>query len=208
MIDKTIQPTEGHFKIEQLDKSGNVIDTFEDKNMIMKQSRRTVAHSTAGHTAYDTYINKFVLGTKGHVQGNILEPRDFDYDIDYLFSQTENGYFYPITFDPLTINASTGKLNVLDEGYDSNDTPTVNSDIYMHLLDNQSTIEYRIEIPLDNANGSNGITAYTEAGLFTKEEEDLTDNPKKLGRIFAMRTFPAKIKEDAVTFRITWKIIF
>jgi hypothetical protein len=208
MIDKTIQPTEGHFKLEQLDKYGNVLDVFEHKNMIMKQSRRTVAHSTAGHTAYDTYINKFVLGTKGHVQGNILEPRDFDYDKNYLFSQEEGAYYYPITFDPTTINASTGKMDVVDEGYDSNDIPTVKSDVYLNLLDDQSTLEYFIYIPLDNANGSNGITAYTEAALFTIEEEDLTANPKKLGRIFAMRTFPAKIKENAVTFRITWKIIF
>jgi hypothetical protein len=208
MTDNIRKPVEGHFRLEIIDKTGKILEVVDEQNMIMKQSRRTVAHSTAGHTNYDTYINKFVLGTRGHVQGNILEPKDFDYDRNLLFSQEEGAYYYPITFDPGNRNASTGECVVVDEGYEVASNPAEFSKVYLRLLDDESTLEYTIEIPLANANGSSGITAYTEAALFTIEDEDLTTSPKKLGRIFAMRTFPAKIKEDEVKFRIIWKIIF
>ena len=78
----------------------------------------------------------------------------------------------------------------------------------MRIVDN-STIQYIINITNANANGptsGSGAIAWTEAGLFSSEGVNDTNGTN--GKIFAMRTFPAKIKENTTNFKITWKVVF
>lgn len=73
-----------------------------------------------------------------------------------------------------------------------------------NILD-QSIVEFKFSIPKDQANGqhtpldtgySSNISLFTEAGLYVN------------GRIFSMKTFPAKIKDDTTEVVVTWRIIF
>jgi len=219
--DKMNKPTEGYFKLECLDKNGNVIDSFEDKNMIMFNSKPSVANSTIGFFPPVDFINKIVLGDRGHEvgTGNLLIGRDFGYQRELLFAEEELGNTYVIVFNPLT-RAGDGSISEIR--YEAYHTGNSQKDVVLQnkakvnaKIINISTIEYQIEIDPSNANGANGVQPWTEAALFTKRGESSeywdgtapVGTPKN-GKIFAMRTFPAKIKEPTTTFRITWRIIF
>lgn len=219
--DKTNKPAEGYFKLECLDKDGNVIDSFEQKNMIMFNSKPTVAYSTIGMYPDVDFINKIVLGDRGHEvgSGNLLIGRDFGYQRTELFAEEENGNTYVIVFNPLTRGGDGTISDIRYEAFhEGSSTKTVvlqNKAKVSAKIINTSTIEYQIEIDASNANGPNGVQPWTEAALYTKREESSEyengQSPAgkaKNGKIFAMRTFPAKIKEPTTTFKITWRIIF
>ena len=223
--DHAKSPVEGYFKIEVFDKDGNVIDEFEQQNTIMLNSKNTMQYAMAGRTATDLsdpanpvempiMINTFMLGTKGHQGTNILIPRNFDYTMDKMFSFTENGKVFPITFDK--------DGTVIDEGYDPtlpNSRNNGNTTIRISLLTNNENkiIEYVINIDEQNGNDNGGPIAYTEAALHANLNQnipglgDAPGNPltvNNYGEIWAMRTFPAKIKDSISSFKITWRIIF
>jgi len=219
--DKVNKPTEGYFKLECLDSEGNIIDTFEDKNMIMFNSKPSVANSTIGFFPPVDFINKIVLGDRGHEvgTGNLLIGRDFGYQREKLFAEEELGNTYVIVFNPLT-RAGDGSISEIR--YEAYHTGNSQKDVVLQnkakvsaKIINVSTIEYQIEIDPSNANGPQGVQVWTEAALFTKRGESPeywnqtapVGTPKN-GKIFSMRTFPAKIKEPTTTFRITWRIIF
>lgn len=204
MVDNSKKPTEGFFKIEQFDKNNVLIDSWEDQNMIMRDSKRTVAYLTAGRypdTVADMYIDTFVLGNKGSVNGDLLTPKTFSFERTNLFAEQEGGVVYPVTWNPPSAD-SAGLVDVLSEGSPS--LPSVTNDTVVHMnIEDESTIVYVIDISNANANGTNdGAIAWTEAGLYSAEAFG------NYGKLFAMRTFPAKIKENTTNFRITWKIVF
>jgi len=63
----------GHFKIEMLDKNRQVIDVYEDPNLIMTLARTTMSEI---FTNLNTgFVNKFVIGTNGHIGTNLLTPK-------------------------------------------------------------------------------------------------------------------------------------
>ena len=218
--DKTRKPIEGYFILKQFDKNGNLIDTYEDNNKIMVDSKKVMRDAMRGLVANpeptvqpNIHINTFVLGTQGH-QDNLLVPKNFTYDEPDLFCvQALNGKAYPITFD------STG--NIIDEGYDE-DLPGSRVEASSVTINNASevdneAIEYIFKIPITNANDNGQPIAYTEAALYTNLNQiipNLGANPgdpltiTDYGDLFAMRTFAAKIKDNATSFEITWRIIF
>jgi len=65
---------QGHFKIESLDSQKNILDVYEDNNMIMVDARTTMSELFA-NLATNTFINRFALGTMGHVETNQLAPK-------------------------------------------------------------------------------------------------------------------------------------
>jgi len=203
MTDNSMKPTEGFFKIEQFE-NGKLIDVFEDHNLIMRDSKRTVAYLTSG--AYpdgisDMFINTFALGTGGTVDGDLLTPKSFDYERPNMFSEAEGKPTYPITWNPKTAD-SGGNVTVTSEGSAQIPSITNNSAVSINI-ENDSTIVYVINISNANANGAgDGAIAWTEASLYNAEAYG------NYGRNFAMRTFSAKIKENTTNFRITWKIVF
>jgi hypothetical protein len=214
------EPIEGYFKIQQLDKDRNVIDTYEDHNKIMIDSKKVMRNAMKGMVtttepviAQNIHINTFVLGTQGH-DGNLLLPKTFQYDRSDLFSiEATNGKVYPITFD---VNGT-----IIDEGYDQ-DLPNAKiEDSKVTIKDiseiNNEAIEYTFEIPVENANDAGAAIAYTEAAMYTNQNQIIPGiggtpgNPINVvdyGDLFAMRTFPAKIKDATTSFLITWRIIF
>lgn len=199
----------GVFSIKSFDKDGNVIDDYEEKNLIMDEARRNMAQLIGGVTAAgDTdgrHIDSFVLGTKGHNGTNILDyiavgDAGFTSARTSLFSEVgATDINYKIGFN------SVGGLNVTDsnatgrhyKGTSAQDTDAVKN--IVKRVVNDRTVTYTITVPATNANSgdiANPVVAYTEAALYAGSE------------MFSMKTFPARVKEDTVKFEINWSIIF
>ena len=65
--------------------------------------------------------------------------------------------------------------------------------------DNNKTITYTFEIPTSEGNNqdtSKRQSFFNEAGLYINN------------RLFAMKCFPAKLKDESTSFKIIWKILF
>ena len=184
---KTIR---GHITVECINKGGEVIDRFENKNLIMDSARVAMAGIAAG-VSTATPINAFSIGTEGHVTGDFLTPKQevdgFVSSRTNLFSSELNSYNYTISFEPP--GTTSGVCSVLSE-------PDSGSTVHINMVN--SEVEYTITIPEQSANSGNqnNISVFTEAALFAG------------GNIFSMKCFPAKIKEPTVSLRIIWKIIF
>lgn len=179
----------GHLIVECLDKDKNVIDRFENHNLIMDAARVAMAQMTAGLNN-SSEIDKFVLGTKGHVGTDYLtvktEAEGFVGSRTELFSEELNSYFYEISFD--VPGSANGVCTVLSET--DNTTPSLVSISYA-----DKTIEYTFEIYEENGNGT-GVNVFTEAALYAGSN------------IFSMKCFPGKIKDNTVSLKIVWKIMF
>jgi hypothetical protein len=176
----------GHFKLECLDKNNNIIDGYEEDNLIMDSARFNMAAIIAGISA-GTHINKFVLGTEGY-NGSLIVPKDattgFVSTRANLFSEADSAFTYPIQFAP--VDAMDANATIV---YEADTGSIVNVSIV------NSTITYFITIPIAAANGT-GTVAYTEAALYAGSN------------IFSMKTFGAKVKDNSVQLRITWSISF
>lgn len=189
----------GYIKIESLDKNGKVIDTYEHHNLIVNGARNTFAKLLAGITTQPT-INCFRMGTKGHVDTDILTPKDsttgFDVTRQDLFSGSDAGdknvTFNELKFTPSGNLQQTAAINVTD-GADN--LSTVNIQVTGLEL-NEPTVTYTFNVAMSAFNGLNNGMVYTECGLFA---DDL---------LMAMRCFPGRVKDSTVSLRITWNIIF
>lgn len=187
MVDSYKRPLSGHIVVECLDKNGEVVDKFENHNLIMESARKAMSSIACGLGTSEP-INKFVLGTKGHIAGDYLvakgELDGFVSSRTELFSEEYSEFFYPIEFqNPGTPNGLCTILSELDTG----------SNITLEYLNND--VKYIIEIPEAAANGT-GITVYTEAALYAGNS------------IFSMKCFPGKIKDNTVALRVIWTIKF
>lgn len=217
----------GVFSFKSLDADGKVLDEYTEKNLIMDEARTNMAQLVGGVTTsgdvLGSSINKFTLGTLGHMVGeNILvhhevgaiDPskpttdKTFHSGRTNLFSEeTSNGTYYEIPF------VATGAADVYGgvSAGSTNPATTVGGTLRQGGASyadtgNQvrrqvvgSTVTYTVTIPATNANSKNPgspVIAYTEAALYAG------------GEIFSMKTFPARVKEDTVKFEITWSIIF
>jgi len=191
MTDK-VKKTTGYFKIEAI-KDGKVIDTYEKHNLIMDDARLTFAKFLA-NINNTPVIDRFVLGTKGHIGaedsdgGDLLTPKNestgFTSDRDMLFSEATgtNGVDYEdIQF---TVSGVSGDEVVADDTLS-----TVKCTV------DGSNVIYEINIDNAACNGT-GTMAFTECAFYTGSS------------IFSMRTFKGKIKDDTVALRITWRIMF
>lgn len=187
MKDLYKKPIFGHIIVECSDKNGTVVDRFEKHNLIMDTARVAVSSLACGLSTAEP-INKFVLGTDGHIPGDFLTPKGeaqgFISSRTQLFSEETSGFTYPIDFtNPGT---ASGSCTI-------NSEPDSGSTITMSYVGND--VEYTITVPELAGNGT-GISVFTEAALYAG------------GNIFSMKTFPAKIKDDSVSLKIIWKILF
>jgi hypothetical protein len=177
----------GYFKIECIDKNGNVVDTFEQKNLIMDKARETFANMLAGISGTPV-IDRFVLGTEGHITGDLLSPKTevngFTSDRSMLFSEATGSE--GINFESLyfTVTGTSTDEVVCDDNLSTVKTSVAGTDVI-----------YEINVHNDSANAT-GTAAFTECAFYCGSE------------IFSMRTFKGKIKDDSVSLRITWKILF
>ena len=189
----------GHFKIEVLDKNGKVIDTTENHNIIMNKARCSFSQLLAG-IAGQNVINRFVLGTAGHVDDNVLIPKAEVHGLNAnrvnLFCGTEastkGNTWNELTFTPSASITNTKAVDVIDGASNSSTVDIIVSGCEQ----GEPSVTYIFNISQDAFNGTKDGVVYTEAGLFIDSN------------IFAMKTFKGKIKEKSVSLRITWQIIF
>ena len=123
----------------------------------------------------------------------------FDPERSSMFSQESGEYNYGIEFDPtggkvVTREALAGTLysGSVERSTDE-PTNTIRREI-TGLRENE--VKYTITIETPNGNVPGQAVPYTEAALYAGEN------------LFAMKTFPARVKENTVKFVITWSIIF
>lgn len=201
----------GVFNIKSFDKDNNVIDEYTDSNLIVYTARAVMAGNIGDYLTpvAITPINSFVLGTRGHRAENILDTvlvgetqpglGLFNPERSSLFSEESNEYNYKITFNPQGDKVVT-RANL--PGTLRKGTTTVTTDSSTNTVVREMTgirnneIRYTITIETPNANVPGQATPYTEAALYAGEN------------LFAMKTFPARVKENTVKFIITWSIIF
>lgn len=74
IADYTRPILEGHFRIECLDKHSNVIDSFEDHNMIMSSARQTMSEIFS-NLAEATYATKFIIGNLGCKDSSLFSAK-------------------------------------------------------------------------------------------------------------------------------------
>jgi len=184
-----------------LEKPDGSIEKYEEKNLIMDLARSTMSQLIGGYLPTKP-INKFVLGTLGHVGDNILEYKrtgedGFDTTRIKTFSEDDNSaQYFTLTFNPESDNFTK---TVEGNGYMRGQDPT-NDGVSCNITRTISgrTVTFTFEIPPEAANNpsGDGVIAYTEAALYSNEN------------IFSMKTFPARVKEPSVSMKIIWSIIF
>ena len=188
-------PTRGEFRIEALDKNGNVVDFFEDHNLITLAARIEFAKHVGGMASFST-VNKFKLGNMGHQGEDVLIPKDettgFNDLRTQLFAEEFGGEVHEVTFIPSGSSVLKAATDVKDG---SNNNSTVDIEL-LGVEEGEPRVRYTINIAQDAFNGDNSGIIFTEAGLFSD------DTP------IALRCFRGKIKEDSVAFRIIWTLFF
>lgn len=209
MILKDNINVQGYFAVKIFKKDGT-IETYEDKNLIMDTARSNMAQLIGGHTS-GTEINQFVLGNKGHNGTDILDYKKvgansefissrvelFSQDPAYVAANSKDSFAYEIPFN--VVGATDTVVDAAAIGNIAGGTGNALVDtceVTRVVVDRTCT--YTIVIPdtAGNPVGEGEVVAYTEAALYAGD------------KIFSMKTFPARVKEDTVKFEITWSIIF
>ena len=240
---------EGHFHLDCLDKNDNVIDSFDDHNIIVTTARQSMAEIFFKSDC--KYAHKLVIGTRGCKEISNFRAKD---ELDgvvkertRIFSETDGNiysqgttlehvnkgdifainigdgvYYYEAdnSYEYLTLDEESLKnckftetapyyyslsfaLNGIDSGIYDNLCTSGNNDIVRAEQKDTSVIFY---FYIDTENGNKQYndkeiydiptTLFNEAGLYVND------------RLFAMRTFPSKIKDESVKLRIIWTITF
>jgi len=133
-------------------------------------------------------INRIVLGNMGHVGSDTLAPKKaadgFVSGRTMLFSEELGAEGVNYNSLDFTVSGTSGSTVIASDG-----ASTVKTTV------NGTEVDYVIDIDSNSMNGS-GIMVYTECAFYTGSD------------IFSMRTFKGKVKDDTVSLRITWKILF
>ena len=195
----------GEFTIDVI-KDDKIIDSFTDNNLVVDGSRAILASLISGINN-PVSINKLSLGTLGHNEDfDKFTPKEvngeyrvggthikFDETVDKLFCQEVDQTTLDYTFLP----PGNSEINVTLPGIISlneTDLETNNSSVSISCTCNSVIYKFEIEQGVGHGMDDSAVTAYTEAGLFS-------DNI-----LFCIKTFPAKVKDNATKFVITWKI--
>lgn len=113
---KDLLKFKGHFKIKAIDANNNVIDEWEEDNLIMEGARTSMSEIFA-NLGSDKFMNKFSLGTLGHVSGSEITPKTanegFVKERDRMFSESVDaidGTFITVLMN--SVIKYTGTANV------------------------------------------------------------------------------------------------
>lgn len=207
----------GHFSIQMLNKAGEVIDSYEDNNLVVNDARAAMSALLSGKKD-SVGITTLVLGTKGHNEkdNNILIPKPvgqdgYDENRTQLFSEEQGTpFFYTIKWDPKAlkdagdsaVEFTADTVEFVAKGQRKKQVGTEsdaeNAKIPVKITLQGNSVQYEFTIPEQYANGADGnrVVAYTEAGLKCGE------------KLFSIKCFSGKIKEASVSIRVIWKIIF
>jgi len=199
MIEKYAQPT-GYFKIQLHNKSGDLLEEYEDKNLIVNSARTNIAKLVCGFTGGSS-INKFIIGTNGWVN-DVLTPKTIVDGlvptVTELFAETPStdpdyqNYTYSIEFDGTASN--NGFRNVTWETDRTTDNQTVST---VSVTETDNSVTYVITIPSSVANNvPTNFASFTEAGFYCGNT------------LFNIKTFPVKVKDSSTQITITWVLSF
>lgn len=202
-------PAKGYFKVETFDKTGKLVDKFEQHNIVVNAARVHFMNLISGQYSSAKKINRLFLGTEGIQNNDDSLPKDEKTGVDASLTDLFCGasadlaagatnhkikYDY-VEFTPtiITLTGSTGNANATGVKDNTNNASTVNL-----AIDNSTTspqVTYTFNIDAGAFNGP-GYIKYNEAGLFADDT------------LIAMRTFKSKSKDDTTTMRITWTLVF
>ena len=223
--DKISKQIEGLFKIQCFDINDNLIDEYEDKNLVLNTARNAVAAVIGGTST--TIVDSFYLGTKGHryvddglggFTEDVFQPHDsvdtdplkpignqtFTVDKTSMFSNSTVGGIdgaitYKFPFDPtLASNNVFGEKIVTDATVVPAVLNTTSTDTVATTISRTLTdnnLTFVINIPTGAGNDTNPIP-FTEAALYSGSN------------IFSMKTYQTRVKTNTVKFVITWTITF
>jgi hypothetical protein len=205
MIDNLDIKFRGEFSIESI-KDNEVIETFEDKNLVVDGSRAIISSLLAG-VNNPLPINKLSLGTMGHDENfDKFTPKQVDVEYQVgaelvKFDATRTKLFCQdyeentLDCQWLTVaNDDTNQILPLVISYGLSEYETSESQIDVTVTCNSVIFKFEIERGIGHGSGDNSIMSYTEAGLYAENI------------LFATKTFPVKVKDSATKFIITWKI--
>jgi hypothetical protein len=205
--DKLNIKLKGEFTLEAI-KDGEVVDSFNDNNLVVDGSRAVLASLISGINN-PVPLNKLSLGFQGHddnfdqftpkvvgqAYGTNLSDNNgvFDESRTQLFSHDIDEDTLDLTW-MLNEDSSVQQVAALNINYGTSEYETNSSTADVTVTCNSVIYKFEIEQGVGHGSGDNSIKSYTEAGLFA-------DNI-----LFAIKTFPAKVKDNATKFIITWKI--
>ena len=214
-LNEKLRMPKGYFKIEMI-KNGEVIDKFEEHNLVMRNARLQFMKILSGSFTSMKYINKFALGTQGVYEETqtlasgktqILQhdelPKDkgdgFNDTRTDLFCGTTNSANEGVTYGYLKFTPSgtteTSAVQSIDHHTGNGNDCAVN--IYVNENVDEPTLTYVFDIGSSSLNGTgSNYIKYNEAGLFIDDE------------LIAMRTFASKAKDAQTAMKITWSITF
>ena len=206
----------GEFTLQVLNDKGEVIDQFQENNLVVNTARESMSALLSGKSN-SLGITTFVLGTRGHdeTSNDILQPKPvgqngYDETRTQLFSEQQNQFYYTVKWTqgalldtqgaPVPFTGNT--VQFVAKGQKKNQVGTEpdaeNAQIPVKIELQNNAVQYEFEIPEASANGANGqsTVAYTEAGL-------------KCGdKLFSIKCFSGKVKSLDTKFKIIWRIIF
>lgn len=190
-LNDNISKVKGKFSLLLVDEYNNIVDKYEDNNLIVDTSKMQMAQ-ILGKLTTNTYINNIRLGSKG-VKSGTLTPKDYTDGFTpartKLFTEDGSSGIYKIQFTPTGTNGTNATII-------SEDTPGTTTPSTINIVNTSNTIKYIITIPRENGNTTAGSYQYSEAGLYL-------DNI-----LFAMKVFPTRVKTNALKMIINWTIIF
>jgi len=207
MILKDNVQIRGVFSIKAYKKDGSIEEYIENPNLIMDTARTNMAELVGGYSS-GVPIDKFTLGNKGHNGTDILDYKKvgandefistrtmlFSEDSNYDNTNDKDSFVYEISFDAKSDNISKVDDNASGSIKGSSDVQTC--EVQRIITDRTCTYTITVPEPAGNNVGEGAVVAYTEAALYAGT------------KIFSMKTFPARVKEDSVKLVIKWAIIF
>jgi len=110
----------GHFKIQAIDTAGEIVDEWEEDNLIMEDARETMSELFSNLNT-NTFINKITLGTLGHVGDSIVTAKGkedgFVKERDRLFSEAPASILNSSDIVALIRKNDIFNINVTTAGY-------------------------------------------------------------------------------------------
>lgn len=117
--------------------------------------------------------------------------------INFTFSDVEvSGDDFELTDELPDTFTTTFTVPGTSTDEDNGDDASATNGATMTVLYSGTAVTFKFELGTEYGNGDDGTRSYTEAGIFAGDD------------IFCMKTFPAKIKDETVIFRIYWTITF
>jgi hypothetical protein len=159
----------GHFKIQSIDVNNNVIDEWEEDNMIMENARYTMSELFSNLSS-STFINKFKLGTSGHDGNSIITPKTKDQGFvkerNRMFSEFEsyatNSIITIIRKNDIIFNSSNSKFYqyLINDSlnYNFTDANFTSPTIFRDLGTVQPYI-FNVNFELPGSSDINGVSA-------------------------------------------------